>query len=283
MNSAQRDVASVPESILKKHFHEVRRSKTLEGEYPIDEWLERLRYMADQDQSGDRMRGWATRAMILCFVGLFISFFVGSIDVALILILLAPILVVIYFLLNRLDVPNRLRDSVLPLLTILREDASPKGTLYLKVDLNGPEKKTKHLKESESKGASRKVVETYFKDPWLQGRILFCDGNLLKWEVTDLVRRRKVRKTNYRGKTKTKTKYKIKTRLDVSLGVRRDRYQIQVNSAPEAPLIKKESERKSVLRHRRYLAEGSSPNEGLDLSGFLYTISMTYKCLKPLG
>ena len=283
MKSTRSKKVSLSQSALKVHYRRTAWYQVLEGEYPIDEWVERVRFMAEQDQVVGRQKKWAKRGMVWGVIALFSSLFLGLIKLALPLLLIVPIISIAFLVLRRMDVPRRLSVTILPLLIILREDADPRGKLRLRVDFTGAERDLKQLDEETLIDTSRKrVVQTRFLDPWLQGDLLLCDGTQLQWEVSDVLRRRKIRKSTVR-KTKFKTKYKVKTHVNLSLTVRRDRYHVETSSAPGTPQLKKQGERKSVLRYRRDLTEGTNPSEDFDLNGFLYTISTAYQCLKPLG
>ncbi|MDG9666415.1 hypothetical protein ONV78_01625 [Hahella sp. CR1] len=277
----QRAPAPTPE--LKKYLRETMRTKKLEGEFSIDEWLKRLRFIAARDKSGDSVRKWVGISIALWVVG-----FIGSLiaefppaaagsAVAFVFSLIA------FFSLKGKDIPNRLRDSVLPLLTILRQDADAETPLKLKVDLLGPELLSKRINFVKAGNKYPKVEESMFSDPWFQGSLSLADGSVLNWEVLDMVRRRNIRKRNPRGKIKMKTKYKIKTRMDVSLSYKNDRYQAQVSRGAAAPQVKKEGERRSVLRCRRQAPGGSRPGEKMALKEFLVGVSAIYKSLKPVG
>ena len=283
MKSARSDRVGLSQSALKVHYRRTMWYRILEGEYPIDEWIERVQFMAEQDETIDWQKKWAKRGMVWSLVALFFSLFLSLIEFTLPLMLIVLLVSIAFLILRRMDVPNRLKVTILPMLMILREDAAPKGKLRLRVDLTGAERDAKQLDEETLIDTSRKrVVQTRFFDPWLQGSLLLCDGTQLKWEVSEVLRRRKIRKSTVR-KTKFKTKYKVKTQVDLSLTVKRDRYQVETSSKPGSPQLKKQGERKSVLRYRRGLAISTNPDEEFDLNGFLYTISTAYQCLKPLG
>ncbi|AZZ89719.1 hypothetical protein EUZ85_02950 [Hahella sp. KA22] len=276
----QRALTSTPE--LEKYFREVRRTKKLTGERSIDEWLECLRFIAARDKGGDKLRKRVAIAMALWIVGFILSLVVEFPPAAAGFAVIFIINLIIFFALQSKDVPNRLRDSVLPLLTILRQDTEANARLTLNVDLVGPELVSKRT-DHRTLGGGPRIEQSIFRDPWFRGSLGLADNSILTWEVLDVVRRRKIRKRNRRGKTKTKTKYKIKTRMDISLSYKNDRYQAQVSSGATAPQVKKEGERRSVLRCRRQAPGGSSPGQKMALKELLIGVSMIYKSLRPVG
>jgi hypothetical protein len=240
--------------------------------------------MAEHDRTVDRQRGWAQAIAFFSCFGIIPSILFEFVGVALLLILIAPISVITFFILRKMDVPNRIRVSVLPMLIILREDADLNATLHLRADLRGATVADKQVGQEEVliDTSVRRVAQTRFCDAWLRGSVRLCDGSQLKWEVSDLVKQRRIRKSSV-GRTKFKTKYKRKTRIDVTLIARRDRYQVDAPSTGDGPKLKKQDERKSVLRYRRAFASKASPDNAFDFNGFMLTISTVHQCLKPLG
>jgi hypothetical protein len=119
------------------------------------------------------------------------------------------------------DVPDGLRTFAMPLLPILREDQDPESPLELWVDLSGPLQHQKAVRHTPpyKKGAYRKIVDTFYDDPWLQVRTTVADGAHVQFAVIDHVRSTFKEKRNPRGKIKRKTKHKKKTELTVTLTV----------------------------------------------------------------
>ncbi|RKQ87189.1 hypothetical protein C8N24_5209 [Solirubrobacter pauli] len=127
---------------------------------------------------------------------------------------------------RKTDIPNSLRKFALPLLPILREDMEADAPLELWVDLTGPLQSPKAVRHSEpyKKGAYRKVVDTFYDDPWFQSRTRFADGSQLQFAVIDHVRSTFKEKRNPRGKIKRKTKNKKKIEMTVTLTVQNRLY-----------------------------------------------------------
>lgn len=135
------------------------------------------------------------------------------------------------------DVPNGLRSFVLPLLPILREDHDPDTPLELRIDLTGAQQPSKQVRNSApyTKGPYKNVVDTFFDDPWLEGRAHFVDGAELRFSVIDHVRSTNKSKRSASGKTKRKTKRKKKTELSVTLSVPARNYAASSGSARDVP------------------------------------------------
>jgi hypothetical protein len=125
------------------------------------------------------------------------------------------------------DVPDGLRLFAVPLLAVLREDHSPNEPLELTLDLTGPLQESKATSQSEpyKQGPYHKIVDTYYDDPWIEGRARFVDGADMRFGVIDHVRSSQKTKRNPRGKIKRKTKNKKKIELVVTASFPARNYQ----------------------------------------------------------
>jgi hypothetical protein len=124
------------------------------------------------------------------------------------------------------DVPNGLRELVLPLLPILREDQDPAKPLELTLDLTGAEQDHKEVRKSDAYKTNRhfRVIDTFYDDTWLEGRARFVDGADVRFAVIDHMRSSKRWRRNARGKIKVKRKRKKKIELSVTLAAPRRNY-----------------------------------------------------------
>src|SRR5215470_12605951 len=123
------------------------RDKRVAGARSADDWLTLLNPVAEFDRQGDniRMGGggfWARRFA------------------------------------KKHDVPNGLRSLVIPLLPILREDCDPAKPLELRIDMTGAKQDSKEVGKGDpyKRGRYTKIVDTFYDDPWLEGRAQFADG-----------------------------------------------------------------------------------------------------------
>ncbi len=128
--------------------------------------------------------------------------------------------------LRRIDVSNNLRQFVVPVLALFREDIDPRSRVHLRLDLAGPTAPSKKTGQSApfNQGQYHKVIDTMYLDPWMSAEAVLVDGTKLSWSVTDRIRERKKTKRNARGKYKSKTKYTKKIDLDVQLALRTKTY-----------------------------------------------------------
>jgi len=181
----------------------------IQGQHSPDEWLALLMPVADFDQQSDALR--------VSKAGYFERRFA-----------------------RKHDVPNGLRTFTLPLLPILREDQDPAVPLELRLDLTGAEQKEKEVRTSDpyTAGRYRKIVDTFYDDPWLEGHARFADGADVRFAVIDHVRSSKKTKRSASGKIKTKTKNKKKTEVSVSISFPKRNYETAGEPAKTAGLRK---------------------------------------------
>lgn len=207
--------------------------KRIAGQHAPDEWLAFLNPVAEFDRQADEVRQSGG--------GFFARRFA-----------------------RKHNLPNGLRSLAIPLLPILREDHDPDKPLELSIDFTGAKQRSKEAGKSEpyKKGAYYRVVDTFYDDPWLDGRALFADGAEVRFTVIDHLRDSHKRKRNYRGKVKFKTKAKKKTELAVEISFPVRNYAPVSKPVPSTG-IKKESvkpgEDRTVVRLTRVV-----PADGLD-------------------
>jgi hypothetical protein len=139
----------------------------------------------------------------------------------------------------------------LPLTAILREDCDPATPLALKLDFTGAVQHPKLVRSSEpyKKGAYHKVVDSYYDDPWLQGRARFADGAHVEFVVVDHVRSSNKTKRSASGKTKRKVKNKRKTELTVTLTAPARNYAAASTPARAVPTESKADLLRRLGRH----------------------------------
>jgi hypothetical protein len=184
--------------------------RRVSGAHSPEEWLALLEPVAEFDSKCDEVRGGAG--------GFFARRFA-----------------------RKHDLPFGLRLFTVPLLPILREDQAPDKPLELSLDFTGAEQKNKQKRVTDPyrKGAYHKVIDTFYDDPWIEGRATFADGTDVAFSVIDHVRSSRKTKRTPRGKIKTKTKAKKKTELAVTLTFIKRNYDAgEVEKAPTAGLKK---------------------------------------------
>ncbi len=228
--------------------------RRVSGEHSPGEWLELLGPVAAFDREVEAVRGGAG--------GFFARRFA-----------------------RKHDVPDGLRELALPLLGILREDHDPETPLALTIDLTGAEHGAKRIGASEPyrKGAYHKVVDTFYDDPWIEGRARFVDGADVRFAVIDHVRSSRKTKRSASGKTKRKTKAKKKIELTVTVSLPARNYAL-AGRPPGTRGVSKESvkagEDRTVVRLSR-IVDAARLDDAPDLELLLGLLAVAYERVDP--
>jgi hypothetical protein len=203
-----------------------------------DGWIGFLRKLKQIDDEGDKTRkrsfsigclGLAATVVgiILLFIGISIWIIPIGILIIPIGVLITAIAYGIYFYLKSYDIPGSiLSHTLVPMLMILREEMKPDEQIKLRLDLRGfsiPEKLVK-TSPSYSRGAYYKIVDSFYRDHWLDGDTVLADGTRLIWSIEDLVKSSKKTKRNASNKHKTKTKDKHQSVISLQVGMYNKRY-----------------------------------------------------------
>ena len=289
MTAAPMAAAAAPAALDTKR---VLKEKTIEGAHTPDEWLAALTPLAEQDRQGDRRR---RNLMIATIAGFVLGAIALALGVAIAggpLLALAVVGLVAFFVMKRQDLSNRLRDFVLPLLVVLREEMAAGQPVTLRLDLRGATRPEKKVDVHKSGGGLPRHEDTFYIDPWLTVEARLGDGTRLVWEVVDDVRQRRVTRRNRRGKVKTKTKYKTKTEMAARLATRRDEYAPvalpvtgeEANPATSASgdrLAIKAGARRDVVEVKRVVIERASEPK-LDPRHFIEMVGAAYGRVTPI-
>ncbi|WP_428243608.1 hypothetical protein [Gynuella sp.] len=250
------------------------------GEYCIEDWLRCFRYL----QTQGRKRAKLAKISIYLLVAIVVIGVVSLVQHWPIIPLMIGLLVLdIVFLIamrKHQKVFDRLRHTLLPFLTVLQQDSRSDQPLSMELDLRGFDQVSKRVRHTAAGKQYPRVEESLFQDPWCRGQLTLCDESVLSWQVQEIVRERKIRKKNARGKIKFKTKYKCRTRLNFSLSFKHNRYQLNDSAAK---LQIKQGERRTVLKSRQVLPITQQPGTPLPFRELLLGVSNLFKCLKPQG
>jgi len=167
------------------------------------------------------------------------------------------------------DVADELRDCVVPLLRILKEESGGRSPLAMTLDLSGPERPEKQLGPSAKLQPYRHDIisadQTVFWDPWLVADTRLGDGAVLHFHVATLSRKRDVKKRGSSGKIKWKTKRKVRTVTEVRVGADTDELVlVQAPAAMQAgDKIKVKSAESKVAVRLRSGVVGATPRTKL--------------------
>ena len=233
--------------------------KRMDGTRTLDDWIAFFAPLAAYDRALRTLTKQLGRIAMFAVIPLFLLLIFAlntSALLALVLVGAVVISVVLGLRLRAVDVPDQLKVTVLPLLTLLREDVPPDEPLDLDLDLRGmtADKQTSEESLQPSAGRYPKIIETYIDDPWLTGRVRLADGAHLRFSVEARVRKRRITKRSSSGKIKTKHKHKVKHRIGVRLGVPKKHY---VVATPEgtSPASEEETDIRIALRDRERRSE----------------------------
>ena len=265
-------------------------AKQIEASYKPERWLHLFEALAAYDRHNDHVRH---RCMVLGGVALGVSFIslfplgiaewletLYWIPVGLFAISVPAFLMV--WVLKQKDLPNNLREFILPLLHILREDMDPETELSMHLDLRGGTIRSKRTGEPTRLPSATKypkIVETPFIDPWFTGSSRLADGSRLQWQITDHIRKLRVTKKSTRGKIKTKWKYKSKRLVEIQLGMPLDMYTPGASEdTPSSPdrLTLRSGPKRHVVKTRRVF-KSNDREAVLELQDFIDMIGTAYQ------
>jgi hypothetical protein len=268
------------------------REKRIEGSYTPEQWVLFFQRIAEYDALRDassKKFAWLGCLSILLLIA---SLVIGIITIFLLPVtLLALILFIVmsvFFVKRRKDVPNHLRQFILPLLLILREEMEPEVPMFLRVDLSDATAKEKLFSEQLSPSGLRlqkagsKITEKFFSNQWLTGAAVLADGTKLQWQIFERIRERSEGKKRSSGKYKTKTKHKIKARVQIAMQFKRKDYFLKpfrLNTATEKIEVKNGRSRDKISVRR--IAVRTKVNEPLPVRHLLDAMATAYKKAKP--
>jgi len=273
----------------QKHFL---RERQIDDAQPLDTWHAFFAPLAKYDLHGDKAQKIAGIAAGVAAVSAFGAFMMGFfLPIGLSLIVLFIISLAIYFTLKKNNVPDVLREFLLPVLAVLQQDLPPGEPVHLCLDLGGltDAKQTEpppHATDYPSQSGYPRIRETYFADPWLTGGTQLVDGSRLTWDITDRVRKRKVTKRNPRGKIKTKHKYKTKRRIDVRLQAPAYHYALNPieTHGIDVEVSTRPGTKRNAVKARRTITtkgEGFYGIPSMDPQPFLDTVAYAYRGVTP--
>ena len=256
--------------------------KQLDIERPVDELLALLKPLAACDSIANKSQ---TRfgctfgiLIVVAFAAVILFSNIGwnAVTFGIFLLLVVSAVASGWFWrwLASIDVSNNLRQFVVPVLALFREDIDPKTPVRLRLDLTKPNAAPKKVSEGSpfAHGVYRRIIDTMYVDPWMSAEAVLVDGTRLRWSVTDNIRERKKTKSNARGKTKTKTKYRKITDLEVQLAMKTKTYTVA-----EADLSS-DGKRSKVDVQRSVRTDSLDP---VDPRALIDAITDVYRSLKP--
>jgi hypothetical protein len=261
------------------------REKKLDLTLPVNDMLATFKPLASCDAMADKVRGKFGCTFGLGIVLTIVAFFfcanlgwsLGTIAIVLAVLAIAVWAGFFWFWTKSIDVSNNFRQFVIPVLTVLKEDIDPAQPVQVQIDLTGPTTAPKKVNESAPYKAGNyyKIVDTFYKDPWMSAQAVLVDGTKLTWSIVDAIRERKKTKRNPRGKIKTKTKYTKKSDLEVSIGLRNKNYEV---TAPAGGEVDRNEKRTRVKLERQVVTQSLEP---IDPRALLDVVAEVYRSTRP--
>ena len=208
-------------------------AKRVEGDYSPDAWLRLLDGPSRFDTHADRLRRFSGILFFLSLVptiiGLINLLSTGQADLWPLLLIGGGLMLTfgaLWLVTRKMDLSNRLRHFLLPLISLLGDDLKKGRPLHLKADLSRCMIKSKQTgkRDPYDKHPYKNIVETFYQDPWLHWQAVLADGAQLQLDIQENVTVRRRTKKTPRGKHKIKTKKKAKNQVTVRLRLPADRY-----------------------------------------------------------
>jgi hypothetical protein len=268
------------------------KEKRIEGSYTPEQWLAFFTRIAEYDSLRDassKAFAWLGCVSILLLIVLIV---VGIITIFLLpltfLALILFIVMTVVFERSRKNVPNHLRQFIIPWLLILREEMEPEELMFLRVDLSDATGQDKLFSEQLSPSAQRlqkagsKITEKFFSNQWLAGAAELADGTKLQWQIFERIRQRSEGRKRTSGKYKTKIKHKIKARVQIAMQFKRKDYSLKpfrLNTATEKIEAKNGSSRDRISVRRSLVR--TRFDEPPPLKVLLDVIATAYKKATP--
>lgn len=206
------------------------------------ELLEFFKPMAMFDKSCDEARAQLLNFVILCgvlsFLGL-IAIGVLSDDMPVVIPIVAVIFLMIFpllilrWLLGRVDIHNNLRDFVVPVVNLIGQDTVAGHKIDLELDLTGKKlaSKLKSQKKDDPGWFSYpKITTSIYHDPWFRLTTDLVDGSKLMLTIDDQITVIDRTYKSMSGKIKSKSKAKVKHMIRASLALRHKKYAVATQS-----------------------------------------------------
>ena len=252
-------------------------TKMLTAQMTAEEWLECLvpleRLDEDVDEEAAYWRKRAGRFWVAfgatLFLGIFVVVIAGSAGGGgAALVAAAVILALLVFFgfsgaangrrrkaVERFDTPNAMRETVRPVITLLREDVARSRPLSLAIDLRPTEAPDTlvHQTPAHERPPWRKLVESFYDRRLLYAEARLADGARLQLTLYERVRKRSGTKRGSSGKIKHKTKYAKWLGIEAVVQMPANVYAVSPGapSGPAGRVAVKQGERRHTVRVRR--------------------------------
>lgn len=271
------------QSLTPEQKHIVNK-RTVSGHHTPEEWLKLFKGLALFDTYRDE--GMSTfRYFYFGSIGL--GIFLAFIHPAMILLGLVFLFVSIAFhsTMSGRDLPNVLRQFVVPLVAVLKEEMKEGEKLSLTIDLS--KKKLNRAKLLKTIPPLTEKLPRVKK--WEYGYLLMkargrlADGVILDWTIGDTITKKRTEKISVSGKYKTKVKYKTKSQFLVQLSFVKTKYQVPnlPKDSAHARYGLKPGGKRDTIR-LKYQQNAAQQDYVPRFNHFFGLVSQLYKCLEPV-
>ncbi|MGK0290419.1 MAG: hypothetical protein ACI86H_001878 [bacterium] len=215
---------------LSKNQKDFLKVREISSKKKVEEWIHFFQGIVQFDIYNDRLRFYleigiiANLAISLVFL-LYQFYWWGTGALCFVLLLSRR-----FFKLNRLDIPSHLRNIIIPLLLVLKEEVHDENKLLLKVDIRGINKD----KETEiimpvgiSEEENPKIHAThYYTDVWFDANTKFRDETAVSLKITNFIEEKEMSYLSTSGKIKEKMKVRVKTFIESQLVFSSEKYKL---------------------------------------------------------
>jgi hypothetical protein len=180
-----------------------------------------------------------------------------------------------------IDLGNHLRLFVVPLLAALKAELKKKQSVEMDINVSAALTNENLVKTLPPKDKNYPQVTTYFYEiPWMYGKTKLLDDTVLEWNITDIVRHRKIKKRSASGKIKFKEKYKVKHVVTVKTSFSKEQYKLL--RKPTQDMKFKDSPKSYVFTLK---GNAISPDiySSIPLNRFLDLVSKNYSRVEPIA
>ena len=213
---------------LPSEIQETIKNKGICAKKRLPEWLAFLNLLAQFDAQVDESSHALGKRILLCgfllFATLFISIFalgmsggndlvgIGGGSVFVIVLLVFIVSIVKRMRLNKINLDDSFRATLLPVLDLLAEDIAPKGNIALELKLGYPAASERMLSERQlPPGRNKKLIERRYRAEVLHAVIPLSNGIRLLLDIVKQPVSYDRYYKNPRGKHKHKKKWKMLT------------------------------------------------------------------------
>ena len=163
--------------------------KKIENTLSLEDWLRKLKKIAEMDKIGDESR---KRSGNLAIVFGLLSAITVVLSLSKPVFFFFPIgffIVFMYFLtafilLRKIDIGNNMRMFIVPVLDDFQKNGIVEKPFYLRMDFSSPIRKDYLARKVEEEHL--KPVQVY-EHHWMKGKLEFQDGVKISWEIKDVV------------------------------------------------------------------------------------------------